>query len=234
MTVVVLFDIDGTLLRAGDPAHAEAMLTALSETLGRPVALDGVPLAGMLDRQIARLALQRYGLDDATIERSLPTIMQRMADQYRQRVRRGDRRTWVLPGVPALLSELWRRGVLAGVLTGNAEGVARAKLAAAHLETLLPFGAYGDQADERHLLVEHAQSALRTRYGIEVPRSRIVLVGDTPRDVAAAREAGARVLAVATGRFSMEQLLAVGAHAALPDLADVEHACQLLTELVHR
>ncbi len=234
MPLLVLFDIDGTLLRGGDPAHAEAMRRALRECVGEPVALDGIPLAGMLDRQIARLALQRHGLDTNLIERLLPAILQQTGRYYAERIRRGDRRSWVLPGVRDLLPQLWQHGHLAGVLTGNTELVARTKLAAADLDQLLPFGAYGDQAEERHLLVAQARFTVKIRYGQDIPLTQTILVGDTPRDVAAALESGAKILAVTTGRFGPDELRTAGASAILPDLADVDRVLATLQELAAR
>ncbi len=231
MPLLLLFDIDGTLLRAGDPVHAEAMRLALYEFVGEPVALDGIPLAGMLDRQIARLALLRHGLDNETIERLLPEILQQTGKHYAERVRRGDRRSWVLPGVRDLLPRLWQQGHLAGVLTGNTELVARTKLAAADLDQLLPFGAYGDQAEERHVLVARARLTVKIRYGLDIPLAQTILVGDTPRDVAAALESGAKVLAVTTGRFGPEELRTAGASTVLPDLADVDRVLATVHEL---
>ncbi len=208
------------------------MRRAVQVVLGEPVALDGIPLAGMLDRQIARLALERHGVDEERIARLLPAIMEWTGYFYEQLVRPGARRDWVLPGVRALLSRLRRRGHVTGVLTGNTERVARAKLAAAELADLLPFGAYGDQADERHELVECARSVLRVRYALDAPLTRIVLVGDTPRDVAAALESGTKILAVATGRFGPAELVAAGAHAVVTDLSESDTVVAKLEELM--
>ncbi|MCX2727378.1 haloacid dehalogenase-like hydrolase [Thermomicrobium sp. 4228-Ro] len=231
MTLLVLFDIDGTLLRAGDPAHAQAMRDALAETLGEPVPLDGIPLAGMLDRQIARLALHRHGVPEEDIAQILPAVMQRMGLRYRELVHPGSRRDWVLPGVRPLLDRLWQRGHLAGVLTGNAQLVARWKLAAADLDGFLPFGAYGDEAEERHELVTRAREAARARFAIAPSLDETILIGDTPRDIAAAQASGTRVLAVATGRFGVDELRALQPDAVVPDLTEVERVVALLESL---
>ncbi|MCS7255019.1 MAG: HAD family hydrolase [Thermomicrobium sp.] len=231
MTLLILFDIDGTLLRAGDPAHARAMREALHELLGEPVSLDGIPLAGMLDSQIARLALLRHGSSEEAIAQLLPQVMRRMGTRYRELVPPGARRDWVLPGVRSLLDRLQQRGHLTGVLTGNAALVARWKLAAAELDRALPFGAYGDDAQERHELVTRAIEDARTRFAVSPSHEQTILVGDTPRDIAAARESGTKILAVATGRFGVEELRAEHPDAVVPDLADVERVTALLESL---
>ncbi len=231
MPLLVLFDIDGTLLRAGDPLHAQAMREALHEIVGEPVLLDGIPLAGMLDRQIARLALLRHGLDETTISELLPKIMERTGALYATRLRPGERMGWVLPGVRPLLRQLAASEHVTGVLTGNVELVARAKLTAAGLAEYLPLGAYGDQADERHQLVELARATVRERYGLVIPPEQTILVGDTPRDIAAAQASGVRILAVATGRFGVTELAACQADAVLPDLADTATVLRTLEAL---
>jgi phosphoglycolate phosphatase-like HAD superfamily hydrolase len=182
----------------------------------------------MLDRQIARLALLRHGLGEPVIDTILPVVMRRMGERYRQLLPPGARRSWVLPGVRSVIERLRSRGHLTGVLTGNAETVARVKLAAAELAELLPFGAYGDCCDERHQLVEQARLTVRARFGLDLPRDKVVLVGDTPRDIAAARDSGTRILAVATGRFSVEELREHAPDAVLPDLADADQAVTIL------
>jgi phosphoglycolate phosphatase-like HAD superfamily hydrolase len=217
---LVLFDIDGTLLRVGDREHARAFVEAMAEVFGRPVTLDGIPLAGMLDSEIARLALERAGVSADDVEARLPLVMDRMGARYATRVLAGDRMSWVLAGAVESALALAAAGLTLGVLTGNARTVARAKLAAAGLDELFPLGAYGDEARTRGELVRLACDEAQRRYGRSFPSERIVLIGDTPRDIAAARAAGSKVLAVATGRYSLRELDAAGADAVLPDLSD--------------
>lgn len=185
----------------------------------------------MLDRQIARLALHRHGVPEEDIAQILPAVMQRMGLRYRELVHPGSRRDWVLPGVRPLLDRLWQRGHLAGVLTGNAQLVARWKLAAADLDGFLPFGAYGDEAEERHELVTRAREAARARFAIAPSLDETILIGDTPRDIAAAQASGTRVLAVATGRFGVDELRALQPDAVVPDLTEVERVVALLESL---
>ncbi|GBD15830.1 Phosphoglycolate phosphatase [bacterium HR26] len=217
---LVLFDIDGTLLRAGDREHARAFVEAMAEVFGRPIDLDGVPLAGMLDSEIARLALERVDIAPVEVEAKLPLVMQKMGERYTARVLAGDRADWVLAGAVESALALADAGYALGVLTGNARPVARAKLVAAGLDELFPIGAYGDQARTRGELVRLACAEAERYYGMCFPAHRVILIGDTPRDIAAARAAGARVLAVATGRYSVLELKAEGADAVLPDLSD--------------
>lgn len=215
MIGVALFDVDGTIIRAGDPAHRSAFDAALADVYGVPATLDGVSLGGMLDRAIARLALAPHGLAPDVVEAGLDRLVERMGEHYRAAVGHGARRSWVLPGVADVAARLREAGVATGVLTGGCRPVVDTKLAAAGLAELFPGGAYGDQADERWLLVEIGVAALG---GDEATPA--VVVGDTPLDVQGARAAGVPCLAVATGRWSVDDLAAHEPDALVADLTD--------------
>lgn len=232
MRGLVLFDIDGTLLRAGDPAHKAAFVTALQQVYGYPATLDGVPLAGMLDSQIARLALASHGLAASDVDARLVEAAALMGEAYAAAVSVGSRVHHLLPGTVALAEHLRDAGFALGVLTGNVRAVARAKLAAAGIDTLLPIGAYGDTAQERAHLVEMALLDAELHYKTVFPLERTVLIGDTPRDIEAARAGGVRVVAVATGQSTVEQLAACSPDAVFPDLASTQAVLATIQELV--
>jgi phosphoglycolate phosphatase len=205
---LVLFDIDGTLLKAGDPAHQAAFIYALRRTYCLPATLDGMALAGMLDSQIARAALAIHGLTNGDIDARLAEMAVVMGEHYAEAVAREGRVDRLLPGAVVLAEHLRDDGFALGVLTGNVEAVARVKLAAAGVDALFPIGAYGDVAHERRHLIAAALVAARYHYDAAFTTSQTVLVGDTPRDIEAAKSGGARVVAVATGQFRVEELAA--------------------------
>jgi len=215
---LLLWDIDGTLLAGGDPDHIDGLRHELSIAAGCEVTFDGIALGGNIERRISAEALTRAGVDPADIARLSAEAIERLGHRYETTVQ--DRRDRLLPGVVDTLS-LTGSVVAAGVLTGGARRVARAKLAAAGLAELLPFGAYGDEADERHELVEHACAEAIER-GVRWCgcRAHVVLIGDTPADISAARSSGAVVIAVATGRWSADDLAAHRPDALLEDLSD--------------
>lgn len=223
---LVLFDIDGTLLIAGDPDHLPCLTEALTEVFGRAVTLDGVPLGGNQERAIAREAARRAGVDEDEIDAGLDRVMAELGRRFLARV--SDRHNRLLPGVPDALHALLDAGWDLGVLSGGASTVSRAKLAAAGLAELLPVGAFGDAHEERAALVPLALAEWRRHHGRPVGPGGTVLVGDTPRDVVAARRAGCGVVAVATGRHSEQELRDCGAREVLSDLSDapaVVRAC---------
>ena len=221
---LVLFDVDGTLIRAGDPAHKRAFEEALTEVYGLTGTLADVPieLGGRLDSQIARAALAHHDVEEGSAPGGLERVMDVMADRYRAMVDGDGRRDWVLPGVVAVTGELASRGHVVGVLTGNARAVGCWKLRAAGLGHLTDVGAFGDSAGERWELVAEASARAERIHGRRVEATATVLVGDTPRDVEAAHRAGARALGVATARFSTAELEEAGADLVFGDLSDVD------------
>lgn len=254
-TAVVLWDIDGTLLRAGDPDHIGGLAEALSERAGRPVSLEGVPLGGNVERRICRMALESSGVagpHDAIVDDAIAALGRRYVASVRDRTDR------LLPGVPAALDACAAAGMVQGVLTGGARRIARHKLEVAGLADRLRFGAYGDEAESREELVDHAlaEAALlpdgtgggapgdgdgdgpgtRSAAGSrsELPRSRVVVVGDTPSDVEAARAAGVAVVGVASGRWSEPDLAAAGPDGLLADLSSAAEVVATITAALRR
>lgn len=217
---LVLFDIDGTLLRAGDPAHQQALVEAFEEVFGLRVTLEGVQLAGMLDANIARTLLDIHEIEDPGSSGLLDTMMSSMGDRYRKAVMEIDLRERLLPGVSQAIAACAERSWETGVLTGNARSVAYAKLERVGLANLLVTGAFGDSARERAHLVEVAIAAAREATGVHFEREQTVLVGDTPHDIRAARESGSKVIAVATGRFDVNSLAQHQPDTVLPDMSD--------------
>jgi phosphoglycolate phosphatase-like HAD superfamily hydrolase len=129
----------------------------------------------------------------------------------------------VLPGVAALLEALQRRGATMGLCTGNVEEGARVKLARGGLDGYFGWGeeaicGFAADGEAREHIVEAALRRAARRLGRPVRPDEALVIGDTPRDVEAARRAGVPVLAVASGRFSVEELRACGAERVLESL----------------
>jgi phosphoglycolate phosphatase len=217
---LILFDIDGTLLKTGDPHHGAAFTHAFESIYGKPVTLDGVPLAGMLDAQIARILFERHGLDEDASSARMVEMMEMMGTRYVDALAGGSLVERLLPGVTEAVLACLERDWTAGVLTGNARSVGHAKLRAANLDMLLSIGAFGDSATDRGHLVESALDDAERVTGVRHHPDETVLVGDTPNDISAARLGGARVVAVATGRFGVDALSHHNPDALLPDLSD--------------
>jgi phosphoglycolate phosphatase-like HAD superfamily hydrolase len=217
---LVLFDIDGTLLWT-DGAGRRAFGNALTEIFG-PTEYGDYRFDGKTDPQIARELLRIAGHPEAHIDAGLPRLLERYLERLKAEVAVAAHHTHLYPGVPALLDALERRhSVVLGLLTGNLREGATIKLQAAGLDpTRFRVGAFGSDHEHRPRLPAVAQRRAREELGLDVPGEHIVVIGDTPADIECGRELGARAVAVATGRYTVEELRAHHPAAVVPDLSD--------------
>lgn len=227
--LLVLFDIDGTLLRRAGAHHRESLVEAVRRHTGLETTTDGIPLHGMLDPDILRRMMRQAGASDALIRRSLPGIMTTAQALYVRRC--PDLRRKVCPGVRRLLARLRRMGVPMGLVTGNLTRIGWKKMERAGLREYFRFGAFGETERDRAALVRRAVRMARARGWIG-RRARIWLIGDSPADVRAAREAGVRVAAVLTGVSSREELAAESPDILINDLRELRPGQLVSRELV--
>lgn len=226
---LVLWDLDGTLLRAG-PVAAEIFAAAVTAVTGVDATGHGVSMSGKTDPQIAAEILATLGIDGADAQARIPAIVDQLVaglSTQRDRVRREG---WVMPGVPDLLAELDARpGVCQSVLTGNVAANARAKTAELGLDRWFDWrvGAFGSDHADRRELVRLARTRAAATLG--TTPDPVWVVGDTPNDLACAHAGGARCALVATGRFERHELEGLGADAVVDDLTDTAAMADLLT-----
>ncbi|HEY2956983.1 MAG TPA: HAD family hydrolase [Actinomycetota bacterium] len=222
MRRLVLWDIDGTLVdtgRIGRDAFGEAF-EAVAGRAPDQAAQDTVEMAGRTDHEIALEFLALHRIDG---QAHLPAFSEALAAALAAKEGEIRRHGQALPGAEAALAALRDEpGVVQSLLTGNIEPNAAVKLAAFGLDVYLDFavGGYGSDDPHRPKLVAVARRKAKAKYGVAFGPASTVLVGDTPLDVAAGRQGGARVVAVATGQFDPGELRAAGADAVLPDLRD--------------
>jgi phosphoglycolate phosphatase-like HAD superfamily hydrolase len=221
MTQLILFDIDGTLLLP-DRAGALAMERALAEVYGTPGTLKQIYMAGMTDRSIIHQALTGAGLSDVEISAGWKHLTHSLARHMEVTV--GERQMRLCPGVPALLDALNARDdVMLGLVTGNLENTAPIKLRAVGIDPgFFRVGGYGSDESDRNRLPAIAACRAEALTGQRFGRGSIVVVGDTPADVACGRAVGARTVAVATGSLGFEALEAEDPDALLRDLSSLE------------
>jgi phosphoglycolate phosphatase len=227
MRKLVLFDIDGTLVLTGG-AGLRAMNQAVEETLGHADALNGIPLAGRTDWSILVDAVGKAGreIDDELLR----TLRERYVANLAVEIQHPGKGTKaVMPGVRELLDELAvRDDVFVGLLTGNFEEGARIKLGYFDLWRYFTCGAFGGDAADRNALVPFAVERAQQCGLPQIATADVLVVGDTPHDVACAHAAGAVPVAVATGGYTIEQLRSSGSEIVLQDLSDTRAFLQLL------
>lgn len=225
---LILFDIDGTILRSGDPTHARAVRLACQEFFAidatAPIPKE-VDLSGRTDRRIVVTLLNAYGIPPKESEPRLPELFAFMEEYVAREM--GQLRERLLPGITELLDDLVARDLALGLVTGNLPRIAEIKLAAAgvwepfarHDEII---GGFGHASVERNDLPPLALAIAARILGQPVAGAAAVIIGDTPHDITCGKACGARTLAVATGRFGEEALQAYEPDLLLPDLSDRE------------
>lgn len=212
---LVLFDIDGTLVRRAGPHHREALVEGVRRVTGLETTTEGIPVQGMLDPDILTLMMRHAGASRKCIRSAMPEII-RAAERHYLRVcpaLHGKH----CPGVEPLLQRLTRRGVLLGLVTGNLTRIGWRKLERAGLRDYFRFGAFGEMAKTRAGL---ARLAIREahRRGWLARRAPVSLVGDAPADILAARANRIRIISVKTGITPPEELHAHAPDFLLPNL----------------
>jgi phosphoglycolate phosphatase len=214
--VVVLFDIDETLVHTGG-SGARSWKAAFEKLYGIPADIGQHSSAGETDPQVARATFNAVvGRDpnDDELDRLYVEYLLHLADdilvaeQYR-----------VLPGAETTLRALGAAGVMLGLVSGAMEGAARTKLVPANLNRFFIFGGYGSDSPDRAELTRLAIEK-GARLHRQLTPSQVFVVGDTPRDIDAAMAAGAVSVGVASGHFSVDELRAAGGDHVLGSLED--------------
>ena len=215
--MLLLFDIDGTLLSGATREHARALDGAIREVHGvNPDNLRSqIGPAGRTDGEIARLILLDLGVSARRIDERADDVREACCRIYAQ-ICPPDLSDHVVPGIPDLLAFLAaREGVTLGLVTGNFEPVARLKLARAGIGRWFPAraGGFGSDSEDRAALpgIARRRVGKRTAAGSSVPREDTIVIGDTPRDIACAWADGVRCVAVTTGQYGPDELAAADA-----------------------
>ena len=220
---LVLFDIDGTiLLTAG--AGRRAITTALAEAVGHSAAFDGIRFDGKTDPQIVAELLAAAGHDHISAADQVAAMCDRYVSLLEQELDHPETTTSVMPGVPALLDRLEADpAVVLGLLTGNMARGAELTLRAAGIGfDRFRVGAFGSDAAHRPELPAIAARRAEPLFGRVPHGEEVVIIGDTPADIACGSGIAARAIGVATGGDGVAELAACGPHAVFADLSDTD------------
>jgi len=226
---VILFDIDGTLIQAHGAGH-RSLVRAMAEVFGTEGDHNGYDWRGKTDPWIVRDLMRGAGVPEPILEARLGECFDRYV-RYLEETLSNGHRVDVLPGVTDVLKALaGDEEILVGLLTGNVERGAVAKLRPTGLLPFFRVGAYGsDNADRRRLpAVARDRAVALTRRAFVY--SDLIIIGDTPLDVDCARACGARAVAVATGQHTVDELTACRPDVVFADLSDTEIVAKALRE----
>jgi phosphoglycolate phosphatase-like HAD superfamily hydrolase len=217
---LVLFDIDGTLLNSAGLGRT-SMRKALGSIFGSP----GNPAYrydGKTDKQIVRDVMRLEGHSDEHIDSQMERLIEIYLEGLREGAKSGMFNVRPLDGVLELLDALEpRKDVVLGLLTGNVEAGARTKLIAAGINPdRFLVNAFGSDHEHRPELPAIAQKRASEKLGLDIAGDRIVVIGDTPADIACGRALGAKAIGVASGHYTVEQLKEHDPYAVFPSLKD--------------
>jgi phosphoglycolate phosphatase-like HAD superfamily hydrolase len=215
---VLLFDIDGTLVTTGG-AGRRAMELAFERLYQRRDACDSFKMSGMTDRAIVRKGLQAIGAspDEGAIDALIAAYVAALHEEI-PKVQERDYR--LHPGMrEAVEAALGRENFAVGLGTGNVRPGAKVKLERVKLYEQFSFGGFGCDAEDRTELIRHGARQGAQRLGCALDACRVVVIGDTPKDVAAAQGIGATCIGVGTGSYPAEELRRAGAEFAFDDFS---------------
>lgn len=220
MRHLVLFDIDGTILHSSG-AGRDAMEAALAAVFGTPGDAS-IRYDGKTDRQIVREAMRHAGFGDAEIDARMEEVIGLYVAGLPSRLDDPARSVGMYPGVAELIDTIHARSdTVLGLLTGNVEPGARLKLASVGLDfDQFRVNAFGSDSEVRAELPAIAHQRMVDVFGVTLRGTDVVVIGDTPADIACGRSLGARAIAVATGSYSVEELQSHEPHAVFADLSD--------------
>jgi phosphoglycolate phosphatase-like HAD superfamily hydrolase len=215
---LVLFDIDGTLVRRAGPHHREALVYGVRRVTGLSTTTEGIPVQGMLDPDIVQVMMRRAGAKTAAVRTAMPAVLQ-AAERYYLRVC-PELNGKHCPGVITVLDRLSRRGNLLGLVTGNLTRIGWRKLERAGLRQYFRFGAFGEMARTRAGLAKIAVRHAR-RSGWISRGTPVSLIGDAPQDILAARANGIRAISVNTGITRVADLVELKPDVLLSNLREL-------------
>jgi phosphoglycolate phosphatase-like HAD superfamily hydrolase len=203
-SALVLFDIDGTLMRGAGPHHKDALIEGIRRITGITCNFEGIDTSGQLDRDLISTLLKPHGFSARALARSLPAIVRESQLCYQQDCAL-DLRPKVLPGVVQALTELERCQIPVGLVTGNLTEIGWRKMELGGLRHFFRFGAFAEQGRTRARLAQVAVWQAK-RQGLVARNCRVSLIGDHANDIAAAKANRFRAIAVATGFMPEEEL----------------------------
>jgi phosphoglycolate phosphatase-like HAD superfamily hydrolase len=226
---LVLFDIDGTLLLTAG-AGRRAIVAAIGEEVGPSEGFGRVRFDGKTDPEIVTEMLEAAGHRGPHQAERVRSLCRRYVTLLARELEQSVSRITVMPGIPALLERLEAEaGVVLGLLTGNVAEGAGLKLRAAGLDPArFRVGAYGSDSARRPDLPPIAAQRAQPFFGRVPSGSEVVIIGDTPADVACGGCIDARAVAVATGAYSVADLAACGPHAVFQDLSDTDRVLEAI------
>lgn len=220
---LLLFDIDGTLIDSGE-AGSRSLNLSFRELFSIVHAFHGISMAGKTDTEIMKEGMLKHGIP---VDNNLDIVIHTYLKHLRKEI--DNERRHVKPSAYELLEKLSIIGdIQLGLLTGNIEPGARIKLEPFGLNKYFPTGSFGSDDEDRNKLLPIALKRFEDRCQRKIEADECIIIGDTPRDVRCAKIYGAKSVGVATGPYSIDELIEAGADYVMKDLSLFENLLQFL------
>ena len=222
---IPLIDVDWTLIKGGNKPLGDSVDFAIRTVFGILASYTEISIEGKIENEIILEVLVRHGLTREEVIPRLDEIMKARMDYFLQHEDEGN--DTPLPGSTEFLRKLKKKNIPVGVLTGVAEPFAWRRLERAGLRQFIDFGAFGNLAFRRTDLIPLALQRLNV-LGVKHALTDLVIIGDTPRDIEAAKEIGIPSIGVATGKYTFDELTQTGADLVIPSLVEIQQICSFL------
>lgn len=224
---LILFDIDGTLLKGNSEIHFNAFIEAFRRVFKIDANPDKIDHAGKTDTRIIIELAEAYGISRNEVLSKLKEIYRIMINFYKKNVNLDDR---IKPNdnVEKLLSILKKKGYILGLLTGNLEEIARTKIDKFDLSKYFDLGSFGEISEDRSKLLENAINQVKHKFKINLNKKDVFVVGDTRFDVECGKEVGVKTIAVATGTYTLEELKKYKPDYVFKDFSDINKIIEII------
>jgi phosphoglycolate phosphatase len=226
MKKLVLFDIDGTLIK-NFKGHIAALFEAMEKIYGIGIKDKNLNYHGMTDQQIMIEILEQNNLDQKTIEFKLKECCEEMTKIFNKTLKK--EKIFLIDGVNNFLNELKEKDILIGLVTGNLEVIAREKMKKVGINSYFKIGGFGSDDKDRTKLVKLAIKRAEDNFEFNF-NNNVFLIGDTPKDIKAGKEVGIKTVGVATGIYSKDQLIEAGADFAVENLKNKKEIFRIIAE----
>lgn len=222
---LVLFDVDGTLMEGGI-GHVKQLNQAFRNVCGKQVDIKNFNFVGKTDKTIITGVLQSFGDGEEEINEKLPKLVKEETRLFLVDVKKEERKA--CPGVKKLLQRLSKMNCRLGLVTGNPMEIAFAKLRKAGIDKFFSFGGFGENAMQRHELIENAVKEAKEKFKESYSGREIVVLGDGIRDIQGAKQAGAKAIGVLTGVESADLLKTANPDYLFKDLTETENVLEAI------
>jgi len=218
---LILFDIDGTLLKGQSKIHFNSFSEALKKVFGINTSPAEIDHDGKTDTRIIFELSKKHGIPREKVLPKIKEIYKIMSDFYKNNTSLD---TNIEPNgdVEKLLSILKNKGYILGLLTGNLENIGRAKIGKFDLNKYFSFGSFGGISEIRSELLENAIEQAKSKFKINFEKEDIFVIGDTRFDVECGKKLGVKTIAIATGKYSLEELKKYNPDYAFKDFSEID------------